>query len=366
MKLIVGLPHLSHGALLKTLCGLKAPAMVSASCLARWETIEWKGDRTRQWKSWNTKPLDRAINSGLEIHLDSAGFVAMALRGGYDWSPQSYVSTLVAHPAVYRASSMDLCVEREVAADRMAVEERIAKTINLNHRCHEVAQDEGVCEKLMPVIQGDTAEDYLRCFEGISSIVPSNSVIGVGSMCRRPTNGATGAIAIIAHLHNQLPKDVTLHLFGVKSDAAEAMQMFDGRVSSVDSQAYGTRARMLAGEHRKTDPSFSKTDVFVAGVMSDWYHKQSNRLSSPREFCLQQTMDLQEPDQPQTVLQAVEIQMRREFADLISEGALDHDQYIGGRMLEEAVMERLSSLPATIRASDPFSGDWSALEFSEF
>ena len=282
----------------------------------------------------------------------------MALRGGYDWTPESYVTELLAHHAVTRGSSMDLCVEREVASDRQAVEERIAKTINLNRRCHRIACDLGIDGKLMQVIQGDTAEDYLRCFDAIEDIVPYGSAIGVGSMCRRPTSGARGALAVVQTLHERLRPDVTLHLFGVKSDAAEACTMFGNRVSSVDSQAYGTRARMLAGEMRRTDPSFSKTDAFVARVMEEWFAKQSERLSSPRSRTFQSEMDM-DPAQPvRTVIDAIEVQIRGEFNNLIAAGELDHDQHVGGRMLEECVLERISLLPEGVRPTDAYRGAW--------
>lgn len=357
-KLILGLPHLSQGVLYQAALRMGAPVMVSSSCLARWKTIEHRGNRAREWQSWNTAPLDRCLNTGLEIHLDSAGFVAMAVRGGYDWTPESYVANLVAHPAVTRASSMDLCVEREVAADRIPVEERIAKTINLNHRCYEAACDLGVDGKLMRVIQGDTADDYLRCFDAIENIIPYGAAIGVGSMCRRPTGGANGAFSIVQALHDRLRPDVTLHLFGVKSDAAQACTVFGDRISSVDSQAYGTRARMRAGEIRKTDPSFSKTDVFVAGVMEEWYAKQSKRLASPRLHAHQAELDMSTQQPKGTVLQALERQVRREFNELIAGGELDHDHYVGGRMLEECILEKLPLLPSGVLPGDAYRGSW--------
>ena len=357
-KLIVGLPHLSQGRLFRAALDMNAPVMVSASCLGKWKTHDHKGTKHRDWQGWNTRPLDKAQPTGLEIHLDSAGFVAMALRGGYDWSPESYVCELAAHPAVARASSMDLCVEREVANNRTAVKERIAKTINLNHRCYQIAKDEGISAKLMQVIQGDTVEDYLGCFEAIEAILPSDATIGVGSMCRRPTNGPNGALEIIAGLDDKLPRGITLHLFGVKSDAAEAAMAFGNRISSVDSQAYGTRARMIAGERRKEEPGFSKTDAFVAQVMQDWYRRQSERLASPRTFQRQPHLDLLEDQSTRTVLEALEQQARDEFNSLISEGALDFDQLVGGRMLEEDVMGRIPRLPSGVRPHDIYKGPW--------
>jgi len=357
-RIIVGLPHLSDGALLRTAESNGWPAMVSASSLARWETIEHKGKRARQWRSWNRSPLDRMEGRDLEIHLDSAGFVAMALRGGYDWTPESYVTDLASHPAIHRFSSMDMCVEPEVAPDRMEVRERIARTISLNRRCAAAARDCGSMDRLMPVIQGATASDYLRCYEAIADIVPTHGTVGVGSMCRRRTTGDEGSIAIVEALDRDLPGNVTLHLFGVKSDSYEAMAMFGSRISSVDSQSYGTRARCIANERRKQDPSFSKTDVFVSSVMKEWHAKQSARFDRPRTFTRQTALDLEREPQPATVLDAAVLRARLQISDLIESGGMDHDAIVGPRMLEEWTSDILQDMADGVMPTDPWQGEW--------
>ena len=356
--IIVGLPHLSDGPLLANAEQNGWPVMVSASSLAKWETIEHKGQRARAWKEWNRRPLDRLVGRNIEIHLDSAGFVAMALRGGYDWTPESYVHDLARHPIISRFSSMDMCVEPEVAPDRMEVRDRIARTISLNHRCSSAAREAGCHERLMPVIQGATAGDYLRCYEAISDIVPAHGTIGVGSMCRRKTNGDDGSIAIIDALHRELPASVRLHLFGVKSDSYEAMAMFGARVASVDSQSYGTRARCIANERRKSDPEFSKTDIFVAEVMSQWHEKQVMRFEAPRTFQQQASLGLEQEDRPTTVLDAATRMARNQISELIETGDMDHDAIIGPRMLEEWTADILQDMAPGTKATDAWHGAW--------
>jgi len=357
-RIIVGLPHLSDGALLANAERNGWPVMISASSLARWETLEHRGARTRQWKAWNRRPLDRMIGRAIEIHLDSAGFVAMALRGGYDWTPESYVHDLASHPAITRFSSMDMCVEPEVAPDRMEVRERIARTVSLNRRCAGAAADAGSADRFMPVVQGATAADYLSCYDAIADLVPDHGTIGVGSMCRRPTGAHDGSIAIVETLHRELPGHVRLHLFGVKSDSYEAMAMFGSRVASVDSQSYGTRARCLANERRKTDPSFSKTDRFVADVMSQWHARQSARFDDPRHFVHQASLDLPRETPPRTVLEAAVARARSQLSDLIESGGLDHDTIMGPRMLEEWTSEILQDIAPGVLPTDPWKGEW--------
>ena len=128
MEIIVGLPALSRGPLLDAAIDLDAPVMISASALASWRKD--KGYRT--FERWNTRALDRVANLGVRINVDSAGYVAMVLRSGYDWTPESYIFDLCTHRAIERFSAMDLAVEREVSHDRVGVEDRISRTINLN------------------------------------------------------------------------------------------------------------------------------------------------------------------------------------------------------------------------------------------
>src|SRR3546814_12313330 len=100
-----------------------------------------------------------------------------------DWSSDVCSSDL---------SSLDQCVEPEIAPNRFIVEERISKTINLNKTCQMLANDVGIGDRLMPVIQGANANDYLRCFDALEGMIGDERIIGVGSMCRRAVGGDDG------------------------------------------------------------------------------------------------------------------------------------------------------------------------------
>lgn len=383
-EILIGLPSLSRGPLMDAAIELGAPVMVSATALARWDdygqvppgqeftpiertirhatgdtrppTPAQRKRRMREWRGWNTAALDRVMGTGLRVHLDSAGYVAMSHFNGHIWTPESYINGLASHPAVERFSAMDLCVEVEVAATRADSDERIAKTINLNKQCRRLADDAGAGERLMPVIQGVTPRDYVECYREIAHLVRPGSVIGVGSMCRRQTHGDLGSIAVLDALQRSLPAGIRLHLFGIKSSGAETALMFGDLVASIDSQAYGVRARRIANDMRAADPSFSKTNVFLSQVMRDWYNNQVERMSRPRGFPIQPAMDMGPADRPRTVLDAIEVAVRAQFNDLIMACALDHDQIVGGRMLEESVLEVIPDLPDGVRATDPWRG----------
>lgn len=371
--------------MLETVRRLGAPVMVSASALARWTddgpvpegheftafeasirrrtgdssppTAAQRRRRVRTWSGWNTGALDR-LGKGIEVHLDSAGFVAMVLHRGYPWTPESYIDDLCTHQAVTRFSAMDFCCENEIAPDRIEVRERISRTIGLNLRCASLARDAGVAHKLMPVIQGVTADDYVRCFDAISGAVAHGATVGVGSMCRRPTTGPDGSTAILERLDRDLPADVRLHLFGLKSRGAEEACAFGDRINSVDSQAYGVRARRIANDRRGQDPSFSKSVAFVASVMEQWYLGQVARMEAPRLRPAQPELLLPESgERPATVLDAVEIAERERFNRLVEERQLDHDQIVGGRMLEESVLGWLADLPDGVGPMDRWKGN---------
>lgn len=77
IEIIVGLPHLSTGALLARAKALQVPALISANCLSRWV----QRDGYRDWQGWSLGPLANAIGLS-SLDLDSAGYVAMSLYRG--------------------------------------------------------------------------------------------------------------------------------------------------------------------------------------------------------------------------------------------------------------------------------------------
>ena len=326
VEFILGLPGLSCRALLEKARELGMPAMISANALSRrvplplpdrpdlrarldeegWERFV-ESTRFTEWHGFNLAPLRNAV--GIECHLDSAGFVAMSRYGGYEWHVDAYMELAAAHPWK-RFSSMDLCVEPSIARDRTKVLDRIAGTVALNNQCRRRARELGISDRFMPVIQGYTHEDYWRCIDRMHWAA-GHDVIGVGSMCTRHVRGVNGIVHIVSMLDRFLPPGVRLHLFGLKSDGAEAVRGLDHRVASVDSQAYGTEARQRANKIRTGrkrgrkictssasdtsdlfggqasnpepagNPDFSKSNAFVASIMEEWATRQVQRLRKP-------------------------------------------------------------------------------------
>lgn len=314
IEIIVGLPHLSEGPILGQARALQLPALISANALSRWSDRRgW-----REWVGWRLSQLRNA--KGLSaLCLDSAGFVAAARYGGFPWSLADYVALAAAYPFRWWASA-DYCVEAEVAQDREEVIDRLARTIRANRECRRLAQDHGITDTLMPVIQGRRPTDYERCIEALWDSLTPGSLIGVGSMCRRDIHGPEGLIAVIDHLDQLLPAGVRLHAFGVKGTALPFLLPFGHRIASIDSQAYGVSARQDA---RRL--GVAKSDRFVAGHLARWVVAQHGRLASP-PLRLPHQKPMEPDPTPDDPWEAAITQARAEIRDLIESGDLDHDE----------------------------------------
>lgn len=231
---------------------------------------------------------------GRDVALDSGGFVAMMMHGGYRWSVAQYVELVVrGRSLAARAgeedadigglgapwswwSAMDYCCEPEIAKDRREVERRMALTVERYVDClNELGRwrEEGDTQTPdpMPILQGRTPDDYVRSAAALAQAIddahpcscpcPSGDpdcaapwhrthaglpeIVGVGSVCRRSLRGDDGILRVVGALDQALPAHVRLHLFGVKSSALAALAGHP-RIASVDSQAWGTAARTQA------------------------------------------------------------------------------------------------------------------------
>lgn len=246
-------------------------------------------------KGWMTLPLTAW---SLNPALDSAGFVAMAIHGGYRWTVESYVERVVRSfcpaeedeneplragmPCPFRWwAAMDYCCEREIAKDRAEVVRRMQLTVD------SYAETLAVCESWrqegvtglpdpLPTLQGRLPGDYVTCARELAQAIdgahacscPAGQpecdaehhrersglpeLVGLGSVCRRPPGGPDGLLAVLSRLDAELPSHVKLHLFGVHSSALMSIvQDYGHRVASYDSQAWGMHARRAAQAKRR-------------------------------------------------------------------------------------------------------------------
>lgn len=262
----IGLP-LVGGALPAAARALGAPVLVSANAFARYrghgEGREFAGFRA------SAPDLD-----GLDVALDSAGFVAHARYGGFPWSPEAYVQLAASRPWAWWAQ-MDACCEAEIAGSRGIVRLRQAETIRLLGVCERLARDAGIAPP-MPVLQGRTVEDYVWHVRQLGARLDGAALVGVGSMCRRHVAGPDGLLAVVDALDRVLPPGVRLHLFGVKSSGLAALAAHH-RVASVDSMAWDSGARYA-------NKFASRTMSVRTVAMRAWHGAQVSAVASPAPF----------------------------------------------------------------------------------
>lgn len=278
-RILVGLPYSTRGALFNAAQSLLAPALISAgSCYRKKTGLRPPGDA-----AW-------LLYGGAS--LDSAGFTAMR-KGGYRWSVDEYVDFIVqggtmggTRPFCWSWwSVMDYCCEKEIAANRAEVERRIDATISSLGETLACVDDwhnegaEGLPDPL-PILQGRTVADYVRCAEGLTRELRAAGrdglpeLVGVGSVCRRQLHGPEGLLPILSGLDRALPSHVRLHLFGVKGDALSHLHWMQRRIASIDSMAWDFAARMDARR-----AGVSCTVKLRGAAMRDWYTRQVEKLA---------------------------------------------------------------------------------------
>lgn len=244
----------------KSILEMGVPILVSANSL--WDA---KASKFKRFSKY----------AGLDVALDSSGFVAMKLYGGYRWSATEYAALALKMMPVWWAQ-MDYCCEPEIAANRKEVESRITKTIEGLSQCNAAAREIGLFPP-MPVLQGYEPSDYVH---GPIYGQKFPDLIGVGSVCRRSLKGRNGLMAVFDRIHSAVPQHVTLHLFGVKGSALAAIvREFPNRQITSDSMAYQFSARI---EARKTKQP--KTGELLRHHAESWLKRNEITSSSQAQL----------------------------------------------------------------------------------
>lgn len=250
---------------------LGAPAMISAAAFARRWTVE---DRENGDDHPGFRAPTRDRFAGMRVALDSMGFTAMNLWGGYPVTPDQYFLDLVRHHGWDFWSSQDLCCEPEIAADEESIVARIMETAFRYDELRAWADSTPDAagqrfKRPMKVIQGWAWHHYVIAADALD-VTAEDGVIGIGSVCRRGRSGPAGVLAIIDQLDQRLPKGVRFHLFGVTSLVLEELASHP-RVASMDSQAWGMALRR---EH----PT-GRTNALAVEYMARFYRAQAGHIA---------------------------------------------------------------------------------------
>lgn len=174
--------------------------------------------------------------------LDSGGFSELSMFGGWRTELTEYIDATARYAAevghLAWASPMDwMCEPFITAKTRLAVDTHQALTVENVALLRQIAPE----LPWVPVLQGWTIDDYLRCIEryvdaGIDPAI--EPVVGVGSVCRRQ------ATAEIAEIFTELAgTGIACHGFGVK---VLGVERYGHLLTSADSMAWSFDARHSA------------------------------------------------------------------------------------------------------------------------
>jgi hypothetical protein len=164
--------------------------------------------------------------------LDSGAFTELSMNGRFTFSADEYIRDVrrfaAKMPGLQWVAPMDWMCEPFVL-------EKTGWNVETHQRL-TVANFEYLRDELgplvIPVLQGWTVDDYLRCAEMYGDLT-DESVVGVGSVCRRHSTHEAGRIF-------RALDGLNLHGFGVKTDG---LYTYGDCLVSADSMAWSARGR---------------------------------------------------------------------------------------------------------------------------
>ncbi len=171
--------------------------------------------------------------------LDSGGFTELSLTGDWQTSPREYVTAVrryrrdVGHLA-WAAPQDWMCEAVMLQRTGLTVAEHQQRTVANYRELRDLAPE----LPIIPVLQGWTLDDYLRCVEMYDQAaidLTTVGLVGLGSICRRQ---ATGEIAAVVSRLAGL--GLRLHGFGVK---VSGLARYAAGLASADSMAWSLYAR---------------------------------------------------------------------------------------------------------------------------
>lgn len=288
----IGIPHRS-GRLTAHAFDEDFPVMVSAAAFWHQKSSSFK--------------IPHATNlTELDLALDSAGYTAIkswkakgrqsGMASVFPWSYSQYIE-LACLLGVNWWSQPDLCCEPDIAGTPDEVAYRVNATATLLEGCLRLVYDwqnqlsksdtaasarvaANLVKPPVPVLQGWTPADYMRSLEQMLNVwerwrpwLASPSLIGVGSVCRRPMNHPKhGLRAILLALEKNIPSGCRIHLFGVKGTCLAELKKLPW-VASTDSMAYDLSARLKA-----LKAGHSNSASHRCGEMTRWMQSANKRI----------------------------------------------------------------------------------------
>lgn len=186
----------------------------------------------------------RRRKSAMQVNdwiMDSGAFTTVTKHGGYPHPVDEYAAVIrrfAGSGNLLVAVAQDyMCEPFALAATGLTIADHQRLTV-------ERYDDLMACDRagvpIMPVLQGQDADDYLAHLCSYGERLTEGMWVGVGSVCKRNTNPES-IVEILEVIHAERP-DLKLHGFGVKVTALKnprVRQLFH----STDSMAWSFAAR---------------------------------------------------------------------------------------------------------------------------
>lgn len=175
--------------------------------------------------------------------LDSGGFTELGRHGEWRRTAASYVAEVERYRDeignLQWAAPMDwMCEPIMLAKTGLTVTAHQMRTVDNYLRLRDMAPE----LPFVPVLQGWTLDDYLRCidlYDFVGVDLTRQKTVGVGSVCRRQH---TSEIAWI--VGNLAQRGLRLHGFGVKT---RGLAVYARHLVSADSMAWSYDGRRTPG-----------------------------------------------------------------------------------------------------------------------
>lgn len=174
--------------------------------------------------------------------LDSGGFTELSQYGTWDTgpTPREYVTRIRRYRdeigrLAWAAPQDWMCEPFICARTGLTVAEHQAHTVDNYLRLRDLAPD----LPIIPVVQGWTPGDYLRCADRYAAAqvdLTGADLVGVGSVCRRQATTPAGDVLTVLHRAGI----TRLHGFGFKT---LGLAKYGHLLSSADSMAWSAQAR---------------------------------------------------------------------------------------------------------------------------
>ena len=178
--------------------------------------------------------------------LDSGGFTELSIAGEWQVTPGEYVRQVARYDAeigrLEWAAPMDwMCEPHVLARTGLSVDGHQHRTVDGFAGLCALwpAESDAECP-FMPVLQGRTLGDYLRCeglYESAGVRLADYPVVGLGSVCRRQGTGEVSAIV------REFAPRLAIHGFGMKT---RGLLQVGHLLTSADSLAWSYEARRCA------------------------------------------------------------------------------------------------------------------------